>query len=328
MTKVCMKSIKYFSSAIIALFLLSCEPEVQQKPSAEIVSSKTSLSINESVEFTFTGNANQVVVYTGDKEHDYEKRSSLITGFVVNKNIFSYAYKMPGTYKVVFVASTYSDGGINLLQDTCSVVINVIDNNTSITKISCPQILYDEVFGTKVNNDWLIKLPRKILFNNREVTVSSLQRLNIVLGSDSSKLYLNESPFKTTDKYELSSPLNFKVRANSGDEQTGKLYMLYYPEFSTFKISNSDGIVVRDVYSYNQLGVNITVPVGIDISDIAPAFTTISSSDKVFIGNTEQISGVTKVNFTQAVEYTIVSEVAGKPELKAETKFRVKVTRQ
>ena len=81
--------------------------------------------------------------------HDYELREQSNTGFVVNKNLFTYSYATPGTYKVVCVASTYTDGATDLKRDTCSYTVTVIDDQTEIENISCPQIVYDEVFAER-----------------------------------------------------------------------------------------------------------------------------------------------------------------------------------
>lgn len=74
-----------FPLMAFALVMASCEDDKAEKPTAAISIDKTTLEINESMMVRFHGSADNVVVYTGDTDHDYELRDQSNTGLVVNK---------------------------------------------------------------------------------------------------------------------------------------------------------------------------------------------------------------------------------------------------
>jgi hypothetical protein len=318
----------YILSAIIffSLAFISCKEEEPTAPNASVyIPENTLYRINESVTFEFTGKAQAVSVFTGDLNHDYDSISSGNTGFVVNKNKFSYAYQRPGTYKAVFVASNYNDGATSILSDTCSVTIRVIDDDTEIKTLTCPKVLYDEITANNTGNDWLVCLPQKILFSGKTGTISSKQRLSITVASDSSVIKVDGEPFSATKTYELKEPLSIQVTAHSGDIRDYTLYMQYYPEFETYKISGLTGTVQRSEFNYDIMTVDITVPDGTDVSSLIPEFTVLQGQE-VYIGETLQVSGTSAVDFSAPVIYTLKNTVPGKNHLAAVTKITVKVT--
>ena len=110
---------------------------------------------------------------------------------VVNKGVFTYSYSVPGTYRVVCVASTYLDLGKDMRVDTASVIVNVVDNVTDIDKLSS-KIYYDEIYAEeKENDEWLLMLPYKMRYNNKDLSISMSQKLNFSIASDSTKVFIN-----------------------------------------------------------------------------------------------------------------------------------------
>ena len=136
--------------AVFAMVACNSDDEVEQ-PTASVSINKTTLNINESMEIHFTGSASDVVVYTGDLNHCYDLREESNYGLVVNKGLFTYAYSTPGTYTVVVVATNHGNEGKDIKRDTYTFDVKVIDDVTTIDKISAPAVLYDEVFATAVN---------------------------------------------------------------------------------------------------------------------------------------------------------------------------------
>ena len=264
-------------------FIFSCEEDKVGAPRAEATVNKTQLAINESMSIYFTGSADQVVVYTGDNMHDYNLRDQSNTGFVMDKKLFTYAYSVPGVYKVVCVASTAGEMATNLQYDTCSFTITVIDDMTEIDRLSCPQVIRDEVFANRYpNDDWLMALPRKVIYNNREQNISlTSQRLRFYVQSDSTKVFVDGNEFSATKGYDLSAPVSVLVKSNFGTERPYRLYTVYYPEFSSFKLSGVDGILSRNVFDYTAFEMNITLPAGTNVSNLIPEFTTCSPAEKV-----------------------------------------------
>lgn len=322
-------AIKILLSVCVSLFVVSCNDDVALTPKAEMKIDKTDLAINESMVINFTGVADQVVIYTGDDMHNYELREESNTGFVVNKGLFTYSYTVPGTYTVVCLASTYTDGAVDLKRDTCSFIVSVTDDQTEIEKLSCPQVLYDEVFADRLENDeWLMVLPRKVKYNDLTPVISMQQRLRFYIHSDSTKVYINDNEFVSTEKYDLSSPLNITVRSDYGTVRPYKLYTLSYPEFATFKIQGIEGTLVRNQFNYSDFEVQVTLPAGTDVTNLVPEFTTSLAADKVYIGNVEQVSGTSAVDFSQAVTYRLEALLPSDAGIKAASTVKIKISYQ
>lgn len=322
--------IKISLGLCLLLCMISCDDEDVRTPFAAITIDKFNLMINESMTIDFIGVADQAVIYTGDEDHVYELREEGSTGFVVNKDLFTYAYSTPGTYKVVCIASTYGELGDKLTRDTCSYTIRVIDDVTEIERISCPQILYDEVFATPMGNDeWLMRLPRRVKYNTSSAAISiTQQRLSFDIPSDSTKVFINDVAYGSTIRYNLSTPLDISVRSDYGTVRPYTLYTLYYPEFETFKLLGVTGVLTRTEFDYSAFEIAVTLPVGTDVSSLVPEYTLYSATDKVYIGSVEQTSGSSAVDFTNSVTYRLVSTVNEKPNLQAESTVIVKITYQ
>ena len=71
---------------------------------------------------------------------------------------------------------------------------------------------------------------------------------------------------------------------------------------------------------------NVKVPAGSDISAVAPKFAMTGTNESAFINGVEQTSGVTKVDFTRPVTYTLIATHPENPEVKLETTVTVNVT--
>lgn len=70
---------------------------------------------------------------------------------------------------------------------------------------------------------------------------------------------------------------------------------------------------------------NLILPKGTDVSRLVPEFTTCSPNEKVYIGNVEQLSGTSSVDFTQNVKYRLVSTLADHPDMQAISDVTVKI---
>lgn len=254
-------NIRHFSISAIALFicvaLLSCSDDNQaaRTPVAAVTVDNTNLLINESMQITFTGVADQVVVYTGDEGHDYALRQESNSGFVANKGIFTYSYAVPGTFHVVVVASTYDTllGG-NHQTDTYEFDVTVTDNVTTIDRIYSnitPNVYYAKLVG---ESDWVLCLPTKQVYNKREIALNATrQRLTFDIASDSTKIYVDGQLHEARNFYNLTLPHEIFVKAFSGDTRNYMLHVLVYPEFKTVKIDGSAAKLERDAYYQDLL---------------------------------------------------------------------------
>lgn len=319
-------SINILLSVCLVLLLGACAEEEAATPKAVMTIDKDLLNINESMIVNFHGVADQVVVYTGDETHDYELRNQNNTGFVVNKGTFSYSYTVPGTYKVVCVASTHTDGATDLKRDTCSYYVKVIDDQTEIDKLSCPQILYDEVFAEKLNeSDWLMKLPRKVKYKTNAMTISLKQRLSFYIHSELTKVFIDGAEFSKTTKYDLENDLNIKVQSDFGTTRDYKLFTIYYPEFKSMSIAGVEGTLVRNEFEYDSFVYEFKLPAGTDVSNVVPEFTLSGDGEKAYIGEAEQISGATAVDFTKPVTYRLIGTDTENPDVKAVSNVEIKI---
>lgn len=322
--------IKICASLCVLLFFISCDEEPIPTPIASVTVDQVELSINETMTVHFTGVADQVSIFTGDNMHDYELRTESNTGFVINKGLFTYAYTLPGEYKVVCVASTYSDKAEVMKQDTCSFVVSVIDDVTEIDKLSCSQVLYDEVFADKYPNDeWLMVLPRRVKYSVATVPISvAAQRLKFYIQSDSTEILIDDNPYAVMTRYNLTNPVDIQVISHHGTVRPYKLYTIYYPEFNTFKLADKQGTIIRSEFDYSYLEVELDLPTGTDVTNLSPEFTLFLPTDKVYIGDTEQISGSSVVDFTEDINYRIVSTSPDNPNMQAETTVKIKINYQ
>lgn len=310
-----------------SLMMVSCDDETATQPVSAISVDKNTVEVNESMTVHFIGDADNVVVYTGDTDHDYELRKESNTGLVVNKGVLTYSYTTPGIYKVVCVATNHADVGKSLLTDTCSVYVKVIDDITEIEKLSAPQVLYDEVFADQINDtDWLMALPRKIKYKTSAPSVSMQQKLKFYIPSVTTTVTINGEPFASNDKYDLSSPLDIVTHSNEGTSRSYRLYTLNYGEFKTFKLAGVTGKIDRTEYDYSYYEINMELPAGTDLTSLVPEFTLYADNEKPYIGDAPQTSGVTAVDFSAPVVYRFVTTDATNPAVSVESTCKVTVT--
>ena len=336
------KVIKIIAGICALLLVVSCKEETVATPKVAASINKTELAVNEVMKIDFGGSvADQIVVFPGNEKHDYELRNESNTGFVVNKGLFTYAYDAPGTYTVVCLASTSGDLAANLQFDTCSFVVRVRDDDTVIKTLSSPSVATDEVFAKKfAENIWVLALPRIVVPPppQRPITINlnSDRKLRYQIQSGLTKVFVNGKDFTQEGKsaiggvQDLSAPLDIKVVSNAGTERNYILYTVYYPEFtaSSFKLEGATGTLVRTIYDYSTLEMSVNLPSGADVSNLIPTFTTRDANEKAYIGNVEQISGVSAVDFTNEVSYRLVSTVPENPEVQIESTVVVKINFQ
>lgn len=259
---------KIFYMLLLAVVpgLTSCsdENEEARTPQAVVTVSQTDLDINESMEIHFQGVADQVVVYTGDESHDYSLRNESNTGFVVNKGLFTYSYSVPGTFKVVVLATTYDTYmGNGLRTDTTSFYVTVKDDVTELGQVYStitPNVYYASLVN---ESDWVMCLPTKQVYNNREVTLNAKrQRLSFEIASDSSKIYVDDVIYSTKNYYDLTQPHDIRVESDFGSIRNYRLYTMIYPEFKSVKLNGVAGKLVRDAFNQDSQVYQFTLPKG------------------------------------------------------------------
>lgn len=317
-----------FPLMAFALVMASCEDDKAEKPTAAISIDKTTLEINESMMVRFHGSADNVVVYTGDTDHDYELRDQSNTGLVVNKGVISYSYSTPGTYKVVCVAVNHEDAGKSVETDTCSMYVKVIDDNTEINSISAPQVLYDEVFARRLtDSDWMMAIPRKIRFRGKDAKIQMHQLLKFYIPSLTTEIMVNGEAFNARTRYKLDQVQQITAKSHQGTTRDYKLYTVNYGEFETFKLAGVEGKIERTEFDYSYFEINMELPAGTDLKALVPEFTLYdAANEKVFIGDAPQVSGSTAVDFSSPVTYRFEASHKDNPAVKVESTCVVNVT--
>ena len=290
----------------------SCADDNQEArtPVAQVRVDKQQLEVNESMTLHFTGVADQVVVYTGDKDHQYALRDSSNTGFVVNKDLLTYSYSVPGRFHVVCVASTYDTymGG-SLRQDSMSFDVEVTDQVTTIDAIYTT-VTPNVYMARQQGDDWLLCLPTKQLYNNREMNVNAArQRLTIEVGSDSAKVFIDGEPYVARNYYALNTDHQIRVVSGSGMQHDYRLCGMIYPEFKTITVDGAAPKLTRSAY-YQDL---LTYAVG----DGTRLEFTLDDDVRLLADGREVSSGST---LQRDAQYTLVRSHAANPQLQAVTR--------
>lgn len=307
---------------------VSCsdENEGARTPIASATISETNLEINQSMEIKFTGVADQVVVYTGDEGHNYDlKEEENNTGLAVSKGLFTYSYRVPGTFKVVVLASTYDTYmGNSLRTDTMTFTVKVKDDVTTIDKVYSkitPNVYYAE----NANNDnWVLRLPTKQVYKSREVKLNAKrQRLSFDIASDSSKIYIDDELWNSKYFYDLTQTHNIKVTSDFGSERNYKLYNLIYPEFDNIKLNNVSGKLLREPFDQDVQIYQFALPENTSPNSLIAEFAI--DGEGTFFVNGKAVKSGDVIDISANNVYTIVRVHPEDSSIKATTivKFEI-----
>ena len=307
-------------------FLASCtsDNEEARTPVASVQVNKNYLKVNETMEIVFTGVADQVVVFTGDNMHEYAKRTESNTGVPVSKGFLTYSYSVPGTFRVTVIASTYDTYlGDNQKIDICEFDVTVVDDNTTVESIYSVNTLNTYIAQKVDEQDWVICLPAKQVnsASGKEVNFNpAKQRLTFSVGSDSTKVYINDAEYKTNAYYNLTQVNNIHVVANSGDTRDYRLIGLVYPEMTAPKAGDITLKQVRDAFNPDLL--TYVYPADADVTDVNLTYTVDDNVELLRDGST--IPEGFNVNLTDAATYTLVRTSADNPLAKAVSRVQFK----
>ena len=317
---------KIFYMLLLAVVpgLTSCsdENEEARTPQAVVTVNQTDLDINESMVIHFQGVADQVVVYTGDESHDYSLRNESNTGFVVNKGLFTYSYSVPGTFKVVVLATTYDTYmGNGLRTDTTSFYVTVKDDVTELGQVYStitPNVYYASLVN---ESDWVMCLPTKLVYNNREVTLNAKrQRLSFEIASDSSKIYVDDVIYSTKNYYDLTQPHDIRVESDFGSIRNYRLYTMIYPEFKSVKLNGVSGKLVRDAFNQDSQVYQFTLPKG----TTGPVIEYMLDGDGTFLADGVSLESGSRINLDSS--FTLYRVNADNDAVSATSNVRFEIT--
>lgn len=307
--------------ALAAAVMSSCssDNEPARTPVASVSVEKTQLAINESMEIQFTGVADQVVVFTGDEGHVYQQYGAgdtkANTGLVVNKGLFTYSYKVPGTFHVVVVATTYDTySGDGRQQAKHEFDVVVTDDCTTLDKLYS-SITPNVYYASMVNDrDWVICLPSKQVYKGREIELkANRQRLAYYIQSDSSKVFINGAEYSARAYYDLTAVNAIHVVAHSGATRDYRLYSAIYPEFTAVSVGDAPCSLVRNAFDQDMLTYNCSGAGGRTI-----AFT-VGENVQFCVDGTAAES---PVEYSEGSAYTLVYTSPDNPDVKAVSRIR------
>lgn len=358
---------KFIGIICCLLLLVSCDPnnyleDLYVKPQAAFEIQKETYEVFESVVFANKGTGQHYVVYPGDDGHVYDKEGN--TGYATASNgTFSYSYREPGTYNVVWIASSMNANG-EREASVDSVKINVLALDGGLDKFVIYNIyklneyatgglsVYYSSYGEFISPDTLLC---PILFASwRDATFNSIkakQVLNFSLSSNSARMYwvnggqesevvsMSTTRIVTFVENNRLTTQNFRVKTASGVVSDYYMAPVMIPQFTKFSINGVEAEIARDLGYYEIYDVNITLPSGTDLTQLVPEFEVMNNDAnllgenncKVTIKNVVQQSGISKVDFSKGtVEYRIDYQMLGSSNTKLTQHaiMRVNVTRQ
>ena len=338
-----MKKIRIYMGLICVLLFTACDPNnyldsLYVAPTAQFDVPGTNFEVFESVVFTNKGAGQYFVVYPGDKGHVYGETGN--TGFPTNSDgSFSYSYNEPGTYKVVWVASSINKEGNQEMQ-TASVTINIIAMNGGLDWLSIYNIykldeystggvnVFYTSYGEFVSPDTILC---PILYASwRDATINTIkakQLVNFELSSTTSKMFwVNNGEEKGIVSMATGSRIvefmkdnklaiqNFRVRTASDIASDYYVAPVMMPQFTEFKINGVKGTITRSISYYEVFDIEVNLPTGTDLTQLTPDFIVMNNdinlldgtNCRVSINGTEQISGTSSVDFSKGtVQYLI-----------------------
>ena len=331
------------------------------EPQASFSMEKETYDVLESVLFSNTGKAQHYAVWTGDEGHKYGKAFN--SGFAVNsKGMFSYSYSEPGTYTVVWVASSVnSDGKVITAVD--STQISIIDRNGGLDKFSIVSIfrmteytgtVYYNSYGEFISPDTILC---PILFaawrtGNVNSIKAPIQMINFELASSKATLYwydksrnedrqlINGSSATRFVSFMQDGKLatqTFRVVTASGITTNYYAAPVMIPAFTSFSAAGVSASIARDISYYDRYNVTLALPAGTDLSALQPEFVVMNndpdlmdgSNSVVTVDGTIQTTGQSAVDFSfGAVTYDIKYNMLGEsnPALSQTAKMIVTVT--
>lgn len=289
----------------------------------------------QSVSFTNEGRGQNYAIYTGDDGHLYGALGN--NGFAVGANgTFSYSYREPGDYMVVWVATSMNAKG-ELIASIDSMPLHVVDHNGGLDNLSIYRIFrmdeYDATRNTFYHshaqfvNDTLLLCP--IIYEAwRTGKINSIKSPKLTLkyaltSSTATLTWWNQGEWKSVRSEldnifsvmdgERMAPQRLCVTTASGYKTYYTLVAVMMPKLTSFAVNGIEGVVSHDVLGYNRYYVDITVPADMDLHTVQPVWTLMNGDDNLLAGATasvrvngvEQISGQTTIDLTQEVVYDL-----------------------
>ncbi len=117
---------------------------------------------------------------------------------------------------------------------------------------------------------------------------------------------------QTTDKTlaDFSSGAAFTVKAENGSESVYDINVLFTPGFTRFYFGEDNSFVSEGYYNSTKDTIFVDAPLGYALSSLTASFDVVPYDCEVKIGSVIQESGVSVNDFSSAVNYTLMGDVA------------------
>ena len=331
---------KYYIIPIIIVFVLfSCNTYKDvESPNVYAELSATNVGVNEAIKFTFHGDADNKVVYTGDFSDkgvhipgyiDTATGKMVGTGFVVKKDIFykSYAYEDTFDVKIIYTNNNKNATEIKQKEENFKVIVSASSGESN--ELTNFMLYRDtkriEVASTIDDNTIYIKVPNRPTPYSSTKTNLTRQRVTAQKASVTSTIFINDILYEidpnseggieySIERYDLTGSATVSVFSKSNIEKKYTLYTLFYPEF----VSSYSSSIKRDKANFYINGIKqemartsdyskFYIPIPLDANSdsiLSPTFNTFETR-RITVNGEEQTSGVSEHNFAEMVKYEL-----------------------
>ena len=288
---------RYTVMVLLSALLLfpGCEKEDILQPKACFSSDVFEANVGEAVTFTNCSEGMAFSIWYGDQFHAYSNFGS-DAGVALSDNFISYAYPEPGTFTVAMVATSYGNNGEDVFEDVDSLVISITDARAELIEfgfrspkvvgiISGQSISTEVPFGTSME---ALKPTFKTTSKFAVVTVDGT-----VLSSGKTAV-------------DFTEPVEVVVTAQTGATSTYTSTVFSNPETGkeilAFMINGVPGV-------FDGNTITVTLPAGTsDFTQLKADFETSSEKATVTVDGAVQVSGSTRNDFTNPIEYVVTAE--------------------
>lgn len=332
---------KYMYIAIMLLTMAGCHNQYLEdyyiKPEAAFAMNLTTDTVQtlQSIVFTNQGQGQTFSIWPGDAGHVYGTQGN--SGYTVNSSgFYSYSYREPGIYTIVWVAGSVNAQG-QVVQDVDSSQLIVIDKRGGLDELTIKKIYrldeYDASRNTyfssvaQMTDDTTLMCG--IVYEAwRDGSINSIKSpkmtLMYQLTSTTAKLYwwnkaqndwVNirsevDNVFNVMDNGKIA-PQQIKVVTASGYENFYWIYAVMMPKLTSFITNGVEGVISHEIMSYNVYDINVTLPAGTDLTSLTPEWQFMENDvnlldgakTSVTVNGIEQISGKSIIDGSQDVVY-------------------------
>lgn len=289
----------------------------------------------QSVVFANNGQGQNYSVWTGDNGHVYGTLGD--NGFPIGASgVFSYSYREPGEYTVVWVATSMDAKG-GIVEAVDSVRLIVVDRNGGLDNLSIYKIYrmddYDATRNTFYSSaaqfvdDTLLMCP--VIYEAwRDGKINSVKspKLTLKYSLTSSTATLKwwhrgewkevrselDNVFSVMDGSRIA-PQRICVTTASGYNTYYTIAAVMMPKLTSFGVNGAKGVITHDVQHYNRYYVDITLPADMDRSAATPVWTLMDNDanlldgaqTSVRVNGIEQESGKSIVDLTRDIVYEL-----------------------